>query len=156
MIMISKFVSLMTALLVLTACKTGDISFVAQPEFQITDYYVQHFVGGVPGVSGDNVVLEIFNDKNFTPDSLYFQQKISKIELRKSSENVLWIGRFEQPLRLDKNADLRQNEVLKTVTPTNFPFDLKDNEAVLLYSKNGQKRYLKLRNLPVKEPLYLP
>lgn len=133
-------------------CKSQQPHFTNNPDFKITDTYIQHYVGGQPGISGDNVVIEVFNNTRVIPDSIYFKNRVSRVEVKKSSENRLWIGRFENPKRLDR---YHSESDVPIESPTAV-FQLLDYEAVIVYSQNGRKYYYKLKNIPVKEPLYLP
>lgn len=135
-------------------CGSQNTKFVSKVDFKITDAYLQHYVGGQPGVAGENVVIEVFNNASVTPDSIYYKNSVSPVEIRKTSENMLWIGRFKNPITQDKFSLGKPKDISNS---TNIrKFDLSENEIVIQFTQNQQKRFYKIKNIPTKDPLYMP
>ena len=139
-------------------CNTSKIIFQEKPEFDILEVFSQGFVGGQPGNAGINVVINVENSEDIIPDSLYFQQRVAALEVKPYEKGVLWVARFQHITRSEPNLNENPNGDLTAEVPImeNFPFDLQNNEAVLLYHKNNTALYYKIINIKQKETIFFP
>lgn len=115
-------------------------------------------MGGQPGNSGINVVIQVSAAENITPDSLYFQNRVSKIDIKTNENEVLWVARFQTITRKEINIGKNSDEDVSIEVPEmeNFPFELGKNEAVLLYHQNSTAFYFKIEGIKTKETIYYP
>lgn len=117
--------------------------------FEIQNPYCQYWIAGVKnGGSGINVFISISKIENSTTiDSLYFRGQTVKLNTKPNNPN-LFIGRI-----LTK---ANQNEDFQLNTDENSPFDLKENEAVIIYIENDIKKYYKIEHIKEKQAEYFP
>lgn len=115
--------------------------------------YYTTWVGGTKGAgSGLNLYLPVIEteDIEIELDSVYFRGKRAKLQTKPQEEN-LYIGYFRTSDNSQKAPDLVMSsdptEEYGNQPPEiiqDFPFDLKENEAVISFRKNGKKGYYKV------------
>lgn len=117
--------------------------------FKVEQPYFQKWVAGVKnGGSGINIFIPVTNLKtNITLDSLYFRGHKVLLETKPNNPN-LFIGRIL--------TEANQNEDFSPKAEAEIPFDLKENEAVIIYTENDKKKYYKIENIKEKQAEYLP
>ncbi len=140
-------------------CGNGkELSYKLQetPIFKTTEAIYQSWIAGVAGGgSGINVMFKSSNtDENIVLDSLYFRNKKAKLE-RKGD---LYIGRFmteaNKKPELIMHSDSDQEYGNKPPVKTKFPFELKDDEAVIKYLEKGKSKFIKIRLTEKPAELY--
>jgi hypothetical protein len=139
-------------------CQSLRVSFQKEPAFQIKEVYAQSFTGGQPGNSGTNVMIQIIHQENIIPDSLYYQNRVSAIDVKPTESGVLWVGRFLKITRKEINLQENPNDEVSISIPEmkNFPFELKNEEAVLLYHDQEKTYYFKITGIQQKERILFP
>lgn len=117
--------------------------------FKVEQPYFQKWVAGVKnGGSGINIFIPVTNLKtNITLDSLYFRGHKVLLETKPNNPN-LFIGRIL--------TEANQNEDFSPKAEAEIPFDLKENEAVIIYTENDKKKYYKIENIKEKQAEYFP
>lgn len=154
-----KHLFLFVTLVLIAQCKS--MQFDAQPPFKITKAIFKNWVGGQPGVKGTNVFVSYTSKKNIEFDSMYFHKKITKIEMNEKEGKKIIVGRYNASTR-ENNADIilhsdSKKEVGNKIPVTNtFPFELKENEAVISYQKEGKIKYYKIENIKQTETDFYP
>jgi len=137
------------------------ISFEEKTPFTIKKSYYQNIVGGIPGSSETHLVIEIIS-KSTTKivfDSVYFNQKIQPINVFVSGEKQLITGTFFNNSSVKKDlimdADPKK-EMANKVLPihSKIPFKLNDNECVISYYIDGEKKFYKLKNIKKGKTVY--
>ncbi|EDP69576.1 hypothetical protein FBALC1_00440 [Flavobacteriales bacterium ALC-1] len=115
---------------------TPELQKVIPSEFE--NAYFQKWNAGIKeGGSGINVFIKL-NDKSIQLDSIYFRDRVSKLNI--SSENEgLYVGRY-------KSNDIK----------TEIPFDLANNDCVISYKSNHEIFYFKIPDLKEKAVLNYP
>lgn len=139
-------------------CQLPKVSFQKNPDFQIKEVYAQDFTGGQPGNSGTNVIMQVIYQENIIPDSLYYQNRVSVIDVKSTASEVLWVGRFQKITRKVINLQENPNDEVSIPVPEmeNFPFELKNEEAVLLYHDKEKSYYFKITGIKQKERVFFP
>lgn len=131
----------------------------------IQNAYYQRWSGGARGSGhGYNIYIALSEDENIQLDKAYFGEEILILE-KKQRENV-YVGTasfrdkqedFVMSLDVKKEA---QNKIPNTKKEKSNkdknPFNLKDKECVIAYTKDGKKGYFKIDNLKEKEVLAYP
>ena len=113
--------------------------------------YFQTWVAGVSGGgSGLNLFIPVM-DGSVRLDSVYFRGSVSKLEV-KPSNPTLHIGRFDTGFNQAKDiimhSDSNEEHTNKLSKPARMiPFELKDNECVVSYTKEGKVFYYKIPNV---------
>ncbi|WP_438961759.1 hypothetical protein [Nonlabens sp.] len=125
--------------------------------------YAQEWTGGAPG-SGSGVTL-YFPTKvvgNYEVAAIYFRNSVSKTISYTAEDRLMMVTRFRtdfnsrKDLIMDKDASKEMQN--KAPSLEEFPFELKDNEAVIeLKDKNSDKlTYIKITNIQERSQLALP
>lgn len=152
---------LIAVITILSFTKCGSIKFSKNPPFKITKSSYNHWIGGLPGISGTNVKISYTLNTDVTFDSIYFQKRVVKIQLRESNGTKLLMGYFknEDP---NKKTDYNLHAVVenevgnKPPTEKNFPFELKENEAVISYKRGNKTKYFKIENIKKEKSMFYP
>ena len=126
--------------------------------FSIEKATYTDWVSGVKGGgSGTNVIVTIkdIDSNNIEIDSLYFRGLKVKVEIKESS----YIGRFNSSINQRKDKVLHSepkkefgNQV--PIMEKEFPFELKNDEAVLSYKEKGKRKFYKTLLEKVEDRLY--
>ena len=143
-----KILSLFAIIFGFSQC--GTTKFEANPPFKVNTASYTNWVGGQPGVRGVKVEIALKEKSDIVFDSLFFNNMTTKLEKTQMDGETFLIGRFntssrkeDMVLHSDSTKELK-NEAPKEVK---FPFELKNNEAVVSYTVNNKTKYFKLENL---------
>lgn len=127
---------------------------------KITEVYSQDWVGGIQGAGGGtNVFIKIKGENTTLLDSLYFREKIEKLELDTDNN---YVAHFLSDVNRGPNDLIMNGDSKKEygnsipLKRKKFPFELKDDEAVVSYTDNGQIKYFKIQNIEDKPSLAFP
>lgn len=152
-----KILLLLLLTLSFTQCKT--IRLVENPPFKITGATYNNWVGGQPGVSGIKVIIRVDAGKEITFDKMYFYKKTTSVELNTTNNKEYLIGHFNTSTRNQLNRTIEnataKKEKSKTIKDT-FPFELKENEAVISYKKGAKTFYYKVSNIKKTKTDFYP
>lgn len=121
-----------------------------EASFKTNQVYYQSWVAGVQGGgSGINVFIPVTSQlKGLKLDSLYFRGH--KVALTTKSQNPnLYVG------RILTEANRRDEDTIVN-NKAEMPFDIKDNEAIISYMENNQKKFIKLENIVEKQAEQYP
>lgn len=135
-------------------CASGSKMETMAP-LQLLDAYFQKRVSGIEdGDSGFTVNLFVEKRADLILKEIYFKGK--KIELKPQQNGSLYIGQYTNKKIVKKalimsgdSKDEFKNEAPLIVEK--IPFELEENECVIGYVRQGEKRYFKLGTLPEKE-----
>jgi hypothetical protein len=121
---------------------------------EIKDVYFQKWVAGVEaGGSGFMLYIEVNEKSDVQLDYAYFKGK--KIELGHKTNELVYVGHHTYPSRKqDFSMSDDPKEEFKNQLPVveeKAPFELKDKECAVAYTKNGKQGYFKLSNVPEKK-----
>ena len=149
---IMKILSILTILFGFSQC--GSNKFVKNPSFNVDKAVYNKWVGGQPGVSGTMLEIQLKNASDIVFDSLYFQNKVTKVEIKEFNNTIQLIGHFStsnskiiQKRDLILDADTVR-ELENTLPNTDkFPFELEENEAILSFKKGDKTVYYKIKKI---------
>lgn len=152
-----KFISIFTIIIGFYNC--GSVKFVKHPPFEISSAVYESWTGGQPGVQGTNVKINYTTNTFIEFDSIYFQNKVTKLQIKTATSGKLVIGYF--------NTSTRQNELVLDENPIKemhnpipeikkFPFELNENEAVISYTIKGKLKYYKIKSLKKEKSIPFP
>ena len=131
--------------------------------FTINSTTSQKWVAGVEaGGSGTDVVIYATGiSTTITLDSLYFRGKKGSIEAITYNENIHYKARF-------KDVNMVKPDIIMHADPKKefgnqppplqekIPFELKEDEAILLYHVKGKAKYFKITGIKELETLFYP
>ncbi|MGY0406903.1 MAG: hypothetical protein ACWIPJ_00895 [Polaribacter sp.] len=152
-----KIISIVIIILGFSEC--GSNKLIKNPPFTIEKAMYNYWTGGIPGVSGIRVKISVATAPEITFDSLFFHQKETKVEVLQDGETTLLIGHFSTSNRREKDfiLDINATKEIQNKPPNiqKFPFELKENEAILSYKKDAKTYYFKIEELQKeKSPQY--
>jgi hypothetical protein len=136
-------------------CSTMKISETIQlDKEQAANAYYQHWIAGVRGGgSGTNVFIHESILEGKDVDSIYFQNKVAKLELPKAP-NRFYTAYFKRDVNQRETRGLPHDDHQKL--ESGFPFKLENNEAVISFFTASKTKYFKLTNIVKKESLDYP
>ena len=151
-----------TVLTMAASCAGGkadnsDFPIIQNPPFIFGDVYYQDWVAGVKeGGSGTNVHITF---SSFVEDvvimDLYFRNKVVKAQNSPQNRNQ-YVGYFKNDAIPDLIMDIDPVKEAQNTPVMPFPFNLKDDEAVVSYLHKGEVKYAKVSNMRRKEMLAYP
>ena len=138
----------------------GSTQFEKNPPFSIESATYTKWVGGIQGVRGTNIQIKLSKKTTLSFDSLFFQNKITKIDLRNRKGATFLIGNYTTSSKQKNDFILHSNSMmeLKNEIPKkgNFPFSLKENEAIISYKMGGLSKYYKVVNIQKTTSAFFP
>ena len=153
-----KLVSITIIIVNLSLCRR--INIEKEPPFQLEKSAYNNWVGGQPGVKGIQLVIALRENSTIAFDSVFFQKRATKIEINIVDEKMLLIGHFNTSNRLNSDLvlDINITKEIKNSVPEikKFPFELKDNEAIISYKLDGKTNYFKIKNIEKSTPVFFP
>jgi len=153
-----KLLSIIAILFSFTQC--GSIKLEKNPPFKLEKATYHHWLGGQPGISGTNIEVRLKENSNIDFDSIFFQNKSTKVEINTAVNKILLIGNFNTSKRQSRNLILDYNTVkeLENRVPglRKLPFKLKENEAILTYIIDNKIKYFKIKNIEKAKPIFFP
>lgn len=142
----------------LFSCATTNM--VKNPPFTILDANYQNWFGGREGVKGISIKI-VLKDiaKNTTFTNIYFKNEklpvfVTTIGKGKFLSANLNTGKLQGSLNMHKNQVKEYGNSLPK-SKKDFPFTLKENEAVISYTK-GNKEYFYKLTLQKEKDLFMP
>ncbi|MFT7498685.1 MAG: hypothetical protein ACI8QP_001271 [Porticoccaceae bacterium] len=144
-----KILLILTILLGFAQCGSG--TFVQNPSFEVEKAFYTNWVGGQPGVSGTKLEIHLKNASEIIFDSLYFNNKRTKVEVLQKEEITQIIGHYSTSKRINSDLimDLDSKKELQNTPPIikKLPFELDANEAVVSYKKGKKTLFLRIENI---------
>ena len=153
----TKLVSLALMSLFFIQCKSAQ--FDAKPPIKITGATFNNWVGGQPGVSGIRVIVGYEKQGDIEFQKIYFAKKIGRIETYQRKGKTFLVGHIDTSSRekeemiMDRDSE---NEIKNKLPEPKFPFELKENEAVISYLKNGKTKFFKVKNIKQTKTDFYP
>lgn len=148
-----KILSLVLFLLAsFTMCKTQAVE--NEVPFTINQKTYNYWVSGEKGTNGINIkIVGNFNTTNLGFSTIFFQNREYKIVPRFTADRFTLIGSYGV---LNTDEVLFEKSEIKTAKNDNIPFELQDDEALLIYTINGGNNYYKIEGVKKLETVYLP
>jgi len=104
--------------------------------------------------------IPVKGETNIELDSVHFRGKSAKL-LKSAQDQNLYIGKFRIKPRYNEDimlssdvAEEHQNKLPKV--ESKIPFELKQDECVISYKKDGDTKYYKISNIKEKRPKEFP
>lgn len=143
-----KPIFILISFFVFSACASG--KFEKKPPFTITGSTYNYWVGGLPGVKGTRVIIRYETEKSVNFKKIFFAKKSVNIELKKQQEKTYLFGYINTGTKKNEDVILdsdTKQEMDNRLPEKEFPFELKENEAVISYEYKGKERYYKVTNM---------
>ena len=144
--------------LIMIGCKSQNLETSAPFEIGEKTYF--YWVGGQKGTQGTTITLEgETTSSNISFSKLYFQNHEYDVSPEYNSYGFTITGNFS---KFRERANVMHKDPLQEygnkppVPEKKIPFELEDDEAVLLYSVNGLEGYHKISGIKQLDKVYMP
>ena len=111
--------------------------------------------------SGLNFFLPVRTSKKvvIVPDSVYFRGRRVKLELHPEN-SLLYVGRFTLPSRTEEDFVMSSDPREEYGNPRpqikeKIPFDLEQDEAIISYIEDGERKYIKLTGIEKQDKVLI-
>jgi len=159
---IMKSISIILVTIVLSlslfGCKTQYLETSVPFEIEEKTYF--YWVGGRQGTQGVTISLVGNTESlNVSFSKLFFQYHEYSIVPEYRNDGFLIVGNFSEFRGNDQVTDpdpLSDGISQAQKEKDEFPFDLKDDEAILLYSVNGLEGYHKITGIKQLDKVFRP
>lgn len=125
--------------------------------------YAQQWIGGAPGSgSGVNLFFPGKIAQGHKVIAVYYRNRINKMVSYTASDGLMMVSRFSQDSnkRKDLIMDINATKEMQNEAPSleKFPFELKDDEAVIALKKGDSDKitYVKITNIEERATLAMP
>ena len=153
-----KILSILVILFGFSQC--GGSTLVKKLTLKVEKAFYNNWFGGQPGVRGTKVEIHLKDASEVIFVALYFQGKITKVEVSQMEKFTRIIGHFSTLKRKNRNLilDADMTKELENTIPSleEFPFQLKENEAILSYKKENKTLYFKIENIKKVQSIAFP
>lgn len=153
-----KILSILVILLGFSQC--GGSILVKKSILKVEKAFYNNWFGGQPGVRGTKVEIHLKDASEVIFVALYFQGKRTKVEVSKIEKFTRIIAHFSTSKRKHRNLILDADIIKETgnTLPSleEFPFQLKENEAILSYKKENKTLYFKIENIKKVQSIAFP
>jgi hypothetical protein len=153
-----KILSILFLLLGFSQC--GGSTLVKKSTLKVEKAFYNKWFGGQPGVRGTKVEIHLKDASEVIFVALYFQGKRTKVEVSQMEKFTRIIAHFSILKRKNRNLilDADITKELENTLPSleEFPFQLKENEAILSYKKEGKTLYFKIENIKKLQSIPFP
>ena len=126
--------------------------------FTITSAIYNNWAGGQPGNKGITVNIVYTSNYTIKFDSIYFSKRIAKLESNKNKEKKTISANFRSSVKPDIILDKNTSKEINNAVPIHkkFPFELKQNEAIISYIVKGKTKYFKVKSFKKGKPVFYP
>jgi hypothetical protein len=153
-----KILSILFLLLGFSQC--GGSTLVKKSTLKVEKAFYNKWFGGQRGVRGTKVEIHLKDASEVIFVALYFQGKRTKVEVSQMEKFTRIIAHFSTLKRKNRNLilDADITKELENTLPSleEFPFQLKENEAILSYKKEGKTLYFKIENIKKLQSIPFP
>ena len=153
-----KILSILFLLLGFSQC--GGSTLVKKSTLKVEKAFYNKWFGGQPGVRGTKVEIHLKDASEVIFVALYFQGKRTKVEVSQMEKFTRIIAHFSTSKRKNRNLilDADITKELENTLPSleEFPFQLKENEAMLSYKKENKTVYFKIENIKKVQSIPFP
>ena len=139
-------------------CKSQSLETSAPFEIVAKNYF--YWVGGQKGTEGTTITLKgKTTSMNISFSKVFFQDREYNVVPEFNSAGFVIRGNYskfrERELVMDKDPAAEYGNTAPD-QEKKIPFDLKDDEAILLYTVNGREGYHKITGIKQLDKVYMP
>lgn len=135
-------------------CKTQAVNH--EIPFTITEKTYHYWASGVKGTNGIEIkIVGNFNTTNLSFTTIYFQNREYQIIPRFQASRFTLIGNYSVLNTSEVLMD-KADENSKSKANDNIPFELEEDEALLVYTISRKNYYFKVQGVKKLENVYRP
>lgn len=147
-----KILRVLIFTLFLTNC--ASLSFEANPPFVITKVTYQNWKNHLKSISGTDINISYTSRKKVAFKELFYNEKQEEVSFKKDKNGTKFLLVQFKNKTTNNNFDIQLHGNSKKEfgnkppqKQANFPFELKDTEAVLSYKEANTIKYVKIKNI---------
>ena len=147
-------------ILALSFTQCASMKLEANPPFTIKSASYSHISGGLPGNNILNLMIEFSTNENIDFKNVYFQNRIIKAVIEKKQDKKYIAARYKTSTSKNKidlvlNAEPKKEYGNTAKEQENFPFKLKDNEAIVSYKTKNKIYYHKIKDIKKNKRVFM-
>lgn len=138
----------------LTFTQCASMKMDNNPPFTVKSATYTHITGGLPGNNSLNLMIEFSSENTINFENVFFQNRTTKAVIEKKQDKQYIAARYNTSPKKDrKDLVLHANSKEEFGNTTNekvkeeFPFKLKENEAIVSYKIGTKTHYFKIENI---------
>ena len=151
---VMKILGVLVFIVGFTQCKST--KFDSNPPFTVEKSSYNNWVGGQPGVSGTRVEVYLTSKVNIAFEALYFKKRKTNVEIREKDGRTFLTAHYNTSKRNDMVLESDGKKEVVNKLPEDFPFELKENEAVISFKEADKTKYVKIENIKETKPDLYP
>lgn len=152
-IKMKKIKAISTVFLTLIFVKCASVPTKKAHPFTVTKAIYKNDTNRIKGINSLNVTVNYTSEKEIDFQKLFYKGRQQKVSFKKGIDEGKTL--FVQFKKINKNiSDLQLHGDSKkefgnspSKKETAFPFDLKENEAILSYKQDNVIKYFKIKNI---------
>ncbi|REH56283.1 hypothetical protein C7448_101321 [Tenacibaculum gallaicum] len=149
-------------ILALSFTKCASVKMENNHPFKIESASYSHVTGGVKGsYSSTNLIIYFATEESVDFQKVYFQNRVTKAVVEQHNDKKFIAARYKTSLGDDRkdiilHADPKKEFGNTPNAPTEeFPFNLKENEAMVSYVIGEKIHYVKVENIVKKDNVFM-
>lgn len=138
----------------ITFTQCASIKMDTNPPFTVKSATYTHVTGGLPGNNSLNLMIEFTSTNTINFENVFFQNRITSAVIEKKQNKQYIAARYNtssgedrKDLVLHANSKEEYGNTASSKTKKEFPFDVKENEAVVSYKIGEKTHYFKIQNI---------
>ncbi|CAM1369521.1 conserved exported hypothetical protein [Tenacibaculum sediminilitoris] len=152
-----KLLGILILSLSFTQC--ASVKMENNPPFKIGSANYSYITGGVKGsYNSTNLIINFTTKESVNFKNVYFQSRITKAVVEQHGDKQYIAARYKtSSSKAQKDLVLHANskEEYGNTSKENFPFELKENEAVISYSIGEKIHYVKVENIKKEKKVFM-
>ncbi len=148
-------------LLALSFGQCASVKMDQNPPFKVESSSYTHITGGLPGNNSLNLMIEFTASETIDFKKVYFQNRITQAVVEQKEGKQYIAARYKTSSGQDRkdlvlHADPKEEFGNTPNSPTEkFPFELKDDEAIISYTIGKEIRYVKIENIKERKKVFM-
>lgn len=148
--MVRSFLLGICSLLFLTMSQCTSTKELSSPNFIGEGSYYRTWVAGVEGGGSG---LDFFIDIKDIPESVVLEE----VYFKKYNTSIVYnSGAYVARFKTTLNSTSDESSINNTSTIVKSPFEIEEEEAILVYKENGKVKYVKISQIENKGHMALP
>ena len=150
-------------MLVITFTQCASMKMDTTPPFSIKSAVYTNVTGGLPGNNSLDLMIEFTSEDAIKFEEVFFQNKSTKaiIETKQNKQYIAArfntsSGQAKNDLVLHANPKEEHGNTVNSKNKKDFPFELKENEAIITYKVGTKIHYYKIENIKKGEKVFMP
>lgn len=130
------------------------------PPFTIKQASYSHITGGLPGNGVLNLMIEFTANKTIYFKEVYFQHKVVNAVIEQKQDKKYIAARYKKSTNKNLNSLVLSASPKKeygntTNNQENFPYELKENEAIITYKIGNKIHSYKVQNITKEKRIFM-